>query len=90
MAESRKQTVLSYTEKELAAIEALKKADRPMSAKDLGITNAVLTSLANKEKKVNEGTLSIGDVPLFRLGKEDATEVVEVEKTVKHYWAVRD
>jgi hypothetical protein len=52
MAVSKAATTLQYTEKELEAIEILK-ANRgtPMSAKDLGITTAILTSLGKKADK---------------------------------------
>lgn len=45
-------TVLTYTENEQKAIEILKaNAGNPLSAKDLGIAVAVLTSLIRKSEK---------------------------------------
>lgn len=48
---STKATVITYTDKELSAIETLK-ANRGvhLSAKELGIPTAILTSLQNKAK----------------------------------------
>lgn len=47
-----KATELAYTENELAAIEALKaNRGQKLSAKELGVANAVLTSLINKMNK---------------------------------------
>ena len=47
--ESKAKATISYTENELKAIEILKaNAGNPLSAKDLGIAVAVLTSLVKK------------------------------------------
>ena len=43
-----KQTELVYTEKELAAIEALKNATDEMSLKDLGIASGTIVSIQKK------------------------------------------
>ena len=52
MAQSKAATTLTYTEKELEAIEILKaNKGNPMSAKDLGISTAILTSLGKKADK---------------------------------------
>ena len=52
---SKKATELVYTENELAAIEILKKnKGTALSAKELGISTAVLTSLMTKAVKFPE------------------------------------
>ena len=49
-----KQTELVYTEKELAAIEALKAADEPKSLKELGIASGTIVSIIRKAQKFPE------------------------------------
>ena len=52
---SKRATELAYTENELAAIEILRKnKGTPLSAKELGISVAVLTSLMTKAAKFPE------------------------------------
>ena len=57
MAQSKAAVVINYTENELAAIEVLKaNAGNKLSAKELGIPTAILTSLMRKavdEKGLN-------------------------------------
>lgn len=66
---SKAATVITYTEKELEAIEILKaNRGQHLSAKDLGIANAILTSIgkkANDERPMAEG------VERVVLNKED-------------------
>lgn len=44
-------TELVYTEKELAAIEALRAANGPMSLKDLGVASGTMVSIIKKAQK---------------------------------------
>lgn len=61
-----KATELVYTEKEVAAIEALKAATEPMSLKDLGIASGTIVSLKKKadkfENAVRIGSIDVTDV----------------------------
>lgn len=72
-----KATELKYTEKELAALEALK-ANRgtPLSAAQLGIKPAVLTSISKKFVNFPESGVEIH--------KEDHEGYVK--RTYKVYW----
>ena len=79
-----KATTLSYTEKELAAIEILK-ANRGehLSSKDLGITTAILTSLTTKANKFPD------DPNVIKVNKEDFESICPTcGKPEKHklYW----
>lgn len=49
-----KQTELVYTEKEQAAITALKEATEPMSLKDLGVASGTMVSIMRKAAKFPE------------------------------------
>ena len=70
MAKSQKQTELVYTENELAAIEVLRAhRGEKLSAKELGIATAVLTSLGKKAEKFPDAE---GVVVVY---KEDFNEV---------------
>lgn len=61
-----KATELVYTEKELAAIEVLRKnKGTPLSAKELNIPTAILTSLMSKASKFPE------DEKVVRIEKSD-------------------
>ena len=77
-----KATELSYTENELAAIESLK-ANRgtPLSAAELGIKPAVLTSISMKASKFpGEGVV---------INKDDRTDVCPTcgaKHSYKVYW----
>lgn len=82
--ESKRQTELVYTENELAAIEILK-ANRGthLSAKELGIATAVLTSLGKKAEKFPDAE---GVVVVY---KEDFNEICAVcGSRISHklYW----
>ena len=73
---ANKQTVLTYTEKELAAIEALKaNAGEPLTLKELGVAAGTMTSIRNKAKKVAEGILEVGEAPVVDIKVEDYENV---------------
>ena len=81
MTKYQRQTTLVYTDKEKEAIEKLKSADHPMTAGELGISTAILTSLATKAGKVDAGQLEVPEgTEVFRVNKEKAER--EVLKTV--------
>ncbi len=73
---ANKQTVLSYTEKELAAIEALK-ANRGehLTLKELGIAAGTMTSIRTKAKKVADGILEAGDIEVINVNVEEYEDV---------------
>ena len=75
---------ITYTDKEIEAIEILKAHQgEKLTAAELGISTAVLTSLikkANDERPMAEG------VDRFVLNKEDAVIQVTVDKNVKVYF----
>ncbi len=88
MAESKKATVLAYTDKEKEAI-AILEANRGEHrlAKDLGIATAILVSLMKKAAKVDAGELSVPEgVEVCRVNKEDMEYEVTVTKTGKAFW----
>lgn len=84
MAKSQKQTELVYTENELAAIEVLRAhRGEKLSAKELGIATAVLTSLGKKAEKFPDAE----DVVVVY--KEDFNEICSVcGSRISHklYW----
>ena len=63
-----KQTELVYTEKELAAIEALKNATDEMSLKDLGIASGTIVSIQKKAVKL------AGDPNVVNVVSRDVTD----------------
>ena len=63
-----KQTELVYTEKELAAIEALKNATDEMSLKDLGIASGTIVSIQKKAVKF------AGDPNVVKVVSRDVTD----------------
>ena len=78
---------ITYTEKDLAAIEALK-ANRgvKLSAKELGFANGTLTSLINKS--VDERAMKDGQERVI-VNKEKVVNVCPTcgkETTVTLYW----
>lgn len=77
---SKAATVLTYTDNEKAAIEILR-ANRgeKLSAKELGIKTAVLTSLGTKAGKFPE------DPNVVIVHKEDHEEVCPTCGAVKNY-----
>lgn len=81
---STKAEFITYTEKELAAIEILKaNAGQHLSAADLGIAVGTLTSLfakSNDPRPMAEG------VDRVVLNKEDSVRIVEKEVPCKLYW----
>ena len=73
---ANKQTVLTYTEKELAAIEALRaNAGEHLTLKELGIAAGTMTSIRNKAKKVAEGVLEVGEQPVINVNVEDYEDI---------------
>ena len=64
-----KATELVYTEKEVAAIEALKNASEPMSLKDLGIASGTIVSIQRKAAKFPE------DANVVKVSSIDVTDV---------------
>lgn len=79
-----KATELVYTEKELAAIDVLN-ANRGshLTADELGIETAVLTSLI---KKFNDPRPMANGAEKFCVNKEDCVREVVIEKSLKAYW----
>lgn len=76
-------TVLAYTEKELAAIDALEKNKGSMlTAKELGIPGITITGLIAKAKKVKDGILANPDnLPVLDIKQDKVDrEVVEVRQ----------
>lgn len=84
---SKAATVLSYTDGQLAAIEALKAhAGTPCTADELGIKGVVIVGLMQKAEKVANGTLSNPDnLPVLDIVKGKKTVEVTVEKEVTTY-----
>lgn len=81
---STKAEFITYTDKELAAIEILRaNAGQHLSAADLGIAVGTLTSLY--KKSIDPRPMAEG-LERVVLNKEDSTVVVEVEKPCKLYW----
>ena len=79
MAASKAATTLSYTEKELAAIEALKAANgEPKTAAELGVPSAILTTIRTKHNKfADQGAVNV-------IAEDKEVEKV-VTTTVKAY-----
>ncbi len=82
-----KATVLTYTDKELEAIEILKQnAGQELTAAELGITTAILTSLGKKAEKVANGELANPEnLEVLDIKKGEKTIQVTVDKTYKTY-----
>ena len=82
-----KATVLTYTEKELEAIEILKQnAGQELTAAELGITTAILTSLGKKAEKVNSGELANPEnLEVLDIKKGEKVIQVTVDKVYKTY-----
>ena len=84
MSNTKRAEFITYTEKELDAINVLKaNKGAHLSAAELGIPVAILTSLgkkANDERPMAEG------VERVMINKEDKEVEVVTTKTVKAYW----
>lgn len=82
-----KATVLTYTDKELEAIEILKQnAGQELTAAELGITTAILTSLGKKAEKVANGELANPEnLEVLDIKKGEKTIQVTVDKIYKTY-----
>lgn len=82
-------TTLTYTEQEMAAINALtaNKGEKK-TFKELGLKSGiVLQSLARKAEKVNTGVLANPDnLPVLNIKSEKEVRVVQVEKPVTVYF----
>lgn len=79
-----KATELVYTENEQAAIEVLKaNAGSPLSAADLGVKPAVLTSISKKAEKFADAT---GVVVLHKEDREDVCPTCGAKHSYKVYW----
>lgn len=87
---SKKATILSYTEKELAAIEALKaNAGSMLTADELGIKGITVVGLMTKAAKVASGELSNpDDLPVLNISKDKVEREVTVTKEVTVYGIV--
>lgn len=82
-----KQTVLSYTEKEIDAINVLKSnKGAHLTLRELGIAAGTMTSLRRKAQKVADGELEVKDVEPIIINVEDAEEEVMVVKPAKKYY----
>lgn len=84
---SKKATVLSYTEKELAAIDALKSnAGSMLTADELGIKGITVVGLMSKAAKVASGELANPDnLPVLNIVKDKVEKEVTVTKEVTVY-----
>ncbi len=82
-----KATVLTYTEKELEAIEILKQnRGQELTAAELGLTTAILTSLGKKAEKVNSGELANPEnLEVLDIKKGEKVIQVTVDKVYKTY-----
>lgn len=82
-----KAEVLNYTEKDLAAIAILKEnKGKKLSAKELGIANATLTSLikkANDERPMADGGAK---VVVFKEDYETVCPACGAKQSYKLYW----
>lgn len=79
-----KATELVYTDKEMEAINTLKaNAGSHLTAEELGIPTAILTSLV---KKFNDPRPMANGVEKVNVSKEDCVREVTIEKTLKAYW----
>lgn len=82
-----KAEVLTYTEKDLAAIAILKEnAGKKLSAKQLGIANATFTSLikkANDERPMADGSEK---VVVFKEDCETVCPECGAKQSYKLYW----
>lgn len=87
MKNSKKATVLAYTEKEQAAIAALEAhRGEPLTLKELGIAPGTIVSLTKKAKKVEAGELSVPEgVEVIHVNRTENEEPVQTVKTVKRY-----
>ena len=82
-------TTLTYTENEMAAINALiAHKGKKLTFKELGLASGiVLQSLAKKAEKVNTGVLANPDnLPVLDIKSEKEVRVVQVEKPVTVYF----
>ena len=76
-----KATELIYTENEQAALDVLKSnAGTPLSAAQLGIKPAVLTSLSKKADKFPEAT------KIFKEDRQDVCPTCGAKHAYKVYW----
>lgn len=84
-------TVLAYKDTEMAAIEALKAAGKPVSAAELGVSSGTLTSIRNKAKKVAEGKLEVpADMTCYDIETVDDEYMKPSTKTVHVYSYIKD
>lgn len=83
-----KATVLTYTDKEIEAIEILKaNAGEKKTAAELGISTAILTSLQKKMDKVASGELANPEnLEVINIQKEDVEREVTLTKVYKAYF----
>jgi phage major head subunit gpT-like protein len=81
---SKKATVLTYTEKELAAIEAFTaNKGSKLTADELGIKPITVVGLMNKAAKVASGELANPDnLPVLNIVKEKVERMVTLPKEV--------
>lgn len=84
---SKAATELTYTDGQLAAIEALKAhKGEPCTADELGIRGVVIVGLMQKAEKVASGALANpNNLPVLDIVKGKKTIKVEVEKEVTTY-----
>lgn len=87
MAQSKAAAVITYTDNELAAIEILKaNAGHKLSAKELGISTAILTSLGKKavdERPMGEG---FERVVVYKEDYNGVCEHCGAKQNYKLYW----
>ena len=86
MAASKAATTLSYTENEVAAIAILREQNEPKTAKELGVSTAVLTSIMKKQVKFADDE---NVVVLEKTDYEDVCPTCGAVKTGKKYMIVR-
>lgn len=82
-----KATELVYTENELIAIETLRNnAGSPLSAAQLGVKPAVLTSLAKKAADERPMANGAEKVVLHKEDREDVCPTCGAKHSYKVYW----
>ena len=86
MAASKAATTLSYTENEVAAIAILREQNEPKTAKELGVSTAVLTSIMKKQVKFADDE---NVVVLEKTDYEDVCPTCGAVKAGKKYMIVR-
>ena len=87
MATSKAATVINYTENELSAIEILKaNRGQKLSAKELGIPTAILTSLGKKAVDARPMAEGVERVVIYKEDYNGTCEHCGAKQNYKLYW----